>query len=402
MAASKRLFLLGLIGIFLLCSLSVAVAVAASYDPLITFKDGQEISVNNGVTTTKIPAFRSGVQGNLLAGAKITIMIENGSMVPRVQCGTFVTNSGKTYSIVNGKETIGKAKTVKPKTVKKTAAKKTASKTIAKPNLSTVDRALILAVINNQISEVKRLLKAGANPNAANGNSVLENAAGLGRLECVRLLLDAGADPNKKGYLTPLMQASLHGNGEIVKMLMDAGANPFIKDSKGRTAFDLAYGNQDILALLNSKTMQTLSSPSAGSSPTSTTSTASSVVPEPTNGKVFRYTDDSPTAPFKIVTPAGSDNYFVKLVTWTDHKDVLSIFIKGGSTIQIDVPNGSYEMRYATGQTWYGEDKLFGQNTACYIGDQRLDFSYNSGREVQLIKQIGGNLGTEKVNQNAF
>jgi beta-lactamase regulating signal transducer with metallopeptidase domain len=94
---------------------------------------------------------------------------------------------------------------------------------------SGLDRALIRAAADGDVSGIDELLRAGANVNCtvAKGefSSPLSGAAYKGRLDAVRLLLDRGADPNLVGGGSPLINAAEAGHAEIVSLLLDRGAN---------------------------------------------------------------------------------------------------------------------------------------------------------------------------------
>lgn len=65
----------------------------------------------------------------------------------------------------------------------------------------------------------------------------------------------------------------------------------------------------------------------------------------------------------QIKTNAGS-HYWVKIVNSYNEKDELaSFFIRGGETLDVNLPIGSYVVKYAYGDTWYGRDYLFGEDT---------------------------------------
>jgi len=119
--------------------------------------------------------------------------------------------------------------------------------------------ALLRAVNSGDTFEVRRLVEAGADVNAANNSGVtpLMNAGGMGNKEAVELLIKKGANVNHRtpGNYTPLMQAALVGQMEIVKIFLDAGADPAVKDTGGRTAADYAdeHKHNDIVQLLKEK-----------------------------------------------------------------------------------------------------------------------------------------------------
>jgi len=90
---------------------------------------------------------------------------------------------------------------------------------------------LQLAAINGSAAMIQKLLKAGADPNAAlsqYGDSALMMAARTGRPDALKVLVEAGAQVNAKekwGGTTPLMWAVSERHPDAVKVLIDAGAD---------------------------------------------------------------------------------------------------------------------------------------------------------------------------------
>ncbi|MGI9297669.1 MAG: ankyrin repeat domain-containing protein [Gammaproteobacteria bacterium] len=89
------------------------------------------------------------------------------------------------------------------------------------------DPELLFAAFKaGDVAEVKRLLDAGADPNAANKNGLTALMLAVLReyAEVVKMLLSAGADPNasKPGF-NALHLAEAGGNSEIVRILEEAG-----------------------------------------------------------------------------------------------------------------------------------------------------------------------------------
>jgi uncharacterized protein len=88
---------------------------------------------------------------------------------------------------------------------------------------------LFLACTNGSAPAIERLLTAGVDPNTASpeGETALMTAARNGTVAAVRVLLAHGADPNAKEKWkgqTALMWAAARNNAAAVKALIDAGA----------------------------------------------------------------------------------------------------------------------------------------------------------------------------------
>jgi hypothetical protein len=85
-------------------------------------------------------------------------------------------------------------------------------------------------------------------------------------------------------------------------------------------------------------------------------------------------TDQPGRAPFKVQTEAGS-NFLLKLVDPQTRKDVMRMFIAGGQEANFWVPVGEYELVYASGENWYGDELLFGPQTQYAKADTVSRFS---------------------------
>jgi hypothetical protein len=125
------------------------------------------------------------------------------------------------------------------------------------------------------------------------------------------------------------------------------------------------------------------------------------------SGIVWNRTGRAAEAPLEIITGSGG-GYFVKLVDAMTEHDAVAIFVIGGVPLEVEVPLGSYWMRYCSGETWRGESHRFGPGdlTSCSKATTRLDFvvqdGYINGFTVELIRQSGGNLPTETIPWDQF
>jgi hypothetical protein len=110
-------------------------------------------------------------------------------------------------------------------------------------------------------------------------------------------------------------------------------------------------------------------------------------------------------APLEIRTSSGSD-YFIKLCDLADNQEELAMYVEGGRTFTTDVPLGTYKLRYAAGNVWYGEHYRFGPDTVYYEADKHFTF-YRQGNSVngytiELILQVDGNLRTRRLDPAQF
>lgn len=125
----------------------------------------------------------------------------------------------------------------------------------------------------------------------------------------------------------------------------------------------------------------------------------------PPHGKITWYSNGDPIAPLEIRSSRGS-HYVVKLSDYDSERELLSVFVHGGSTINLDVPLGTYSIKYASGDHWYGSTHLFGPETAYYKADSSFDFrvtgNHVSGYTLTLYKVVDGNLQTTPISPNEF
>jgi hypothetical protein len=127
--------------------------------------------------------------------------------------------------------------------------------------------------------------------------------------------------------------------------------------------------------------------------------------PLPPHGKITWYSAGDPVAPLEIRSSRGS-HYVVKLSDYYSGRSVLSVFVHGGSTVNLDVPLGTYKIKYASGDTWYGPEFLFGPDTSYSKADSSFNFrvigNQVSGYTLTLYKVVDGNLQTSPISPDEF
>jgi hypothetical protein len=125
----------------------------------------------------------------------------------------------------------------------------------------------------------------------------------------------------------------------------------------------------------------------------------------PYSGALRRFAPGEAIAPFEIQTSAGA-NYLVKLEDAYDGTDVMDIFVRGGDTIEVEVPLGTYVVKYASGTTWYGYDYRFGPETSYNKAETTFDFRNDgyqiTGYTVTLYQVRDGNMQTRRLNAGEF
>ena len=121
-----------------------------------------------------------------------------------------------------------------------------------------LDKALLKASEQGRSTEVERLLREGASPNAHNGYDCALSIAGRspdGNVETVRLLLNAGAKihgplPKSTG-ITPTLRAAHASDSAIMRLLIAHGGdlNALQRRSPGQSAFQQLchWADEDLL-----------------------------------------------------------------------------------------------------------------------------------------------------------
>ncbi len=129
--------------------------------------------------------------------------------------------------------------------------------------------------------------------------------------------------------------------------------------------------------------------------------------PRPPHGPTGRFGGPPAdgVAPFEIRAPFGQD-VLARISTFLEKQDVVELYIHGGRSLEVLLPLGTYELRYAIGSKWYGFDDLFGSQTQYQKAKDtfRLRETRDAyeGVSIELVPQVGGNLATGRLKPGEF
>lgn len=98
----------------------------------------------------------------------------------------------------------------------------------------------------------------------------------------------------------------------------------------------------------------------------------------------------------------------IQVVDWDSNTIIATGFVRAGEMVEIALPSGTYKLRYAIGNQWYGEKEMFGSQ---YIYEMTEKFSSESAKfEFSALTpgaDIGsycpnGNLGQKQIKNDAW
>ena len=110
-------------------------------------------------------------------------------------------------------------------------------------------------------------------------------------------------------------------------------------------------------------------------------------------------------APFKI-TADGKSHCLVKLVDAGTGAGVLTVFVRKGTTVTVRVPLGRYWCRFAYGEIWFGDEKIFGPETTYSKANDLFVFDATedqiNGASITLYGVAYGNMTTDEIEPYEF
>ena len=97
---------------------------------------------------------------------------------------------------------------------------------------------------------------------------------------------------------------------------------------------------------------------------------------------------------------ASEESCVVKLKT-SSGTEVMSFFVRAGDTVTVRVPRENLYVYFASGDTWYGNDNLFGSKTYYSMDDEIRDFTKHSW-EYTRYKVSNGNFSETPIDEDKF
>ena len=111
-------------------------------------------------------------------------------------------------------------------------------------------------------------------------------------------------------------------------------------------------------------------------------------------------------APLTLKARNAGQHFFVKLIDLPGKKEILSLFLRSGAQLNVNLPLGTYELKYAAGETWYGPAWLFGSATTFSRLDTELAFEHTdneiSGYSVDLYLEPAATSSSDKGKEYDF
>jgi hypothetical protein len=130
----------------------------------------------------------------------------------------------------------------------------------------------------------------------------------------------------------------------------------------------------------------------------------------PTNSVQDIFSDRPRTSLLVVYADAGSD-YFLKVMQPGSLSLVATLFVHGGSMVEMPLPTGGYLIKGASGARWCGETNLFGQDTSVFCLHRRSEpgdrcsiysFSQDDSWTMDLHSERGGDSEMKHIERTDF
>lgn len=126
---------------------------------------------------------------------------------------------------------------------------------------------------------------------------------------------------------------------------------------------------------------------------------------QPRTGVIFVGEGMARVAPLRVTGTEGAD-YYLKLVDEGTGQEVMSLYVRGGDTLQTRAPTGRYRLRYASGSQWLGTAALFGPDTRFAAANQVFNFGPDgepvTAYDLTLGGQVSGTSAGSPIRREDF
>lgn len=122
-------------------------------------------------------------------------------------------------------------------------------------------------------------------------------------------------------------------------------------------------------------------------------------VAEPRSGEILSGVEDQYGSTITITASSG-ESCVVKLKN-SSGVTRLSFYVRAGDTVTVGVPCEYLYVYFASGDTWYGEEHLFGENTSYSMDDDLLNF-FEYTWEYTLYPVSSGNFSETPIDAEEF
>ena len=122
-------------------------------------------------------------------------------------------------------------------------------------------------------------------------------------------------------------------------------------------------------------------------------------VQEPQSGTILLGKEEFNKSELTI-TASGGASCVVKLKT-ASGTPRLSFYVRAGDTVTVGVPAERMYVYFASGQTWYGEEHLFGSSTSYSMDNNLCDFTHYIW-EYTLYPVNNGNFSETPIDPEDF
>ena len=126
-------------------------------------------------------------------------------------------------------------------------------------------------------------------------------------------------------------------------------------------------------------------------------------LPLPKNGYgVYKFNRGATSSTLKIIPSQGTENLVIKLENTSTKKEICWFLIVKGNSHKMPIPPGSYIIKLAMGERWYGDKYLFGTQGSYSKIDQEITIPEYTNYTIFLEPNLLGTLTQQNIEANEF